>query len=244
MCMKKLLCIIIFVVTTSIFAQSKSYFDAPFGIGGGFQPGWIIPKVSTLNEKIKSFGAPELSTSGFLATGGAGFVYIGAIPNLRVGGMGLGGSTKNSALVNGYNEEVEYSSGFGGLTVEYTLPWLRKPAISVGAIIGGGQSSIIVSRHKGDFTWDGVWSDISTPGNSSESFSRTMKNSYFTIVPTLNVDIPLYRFLSFRVGAGYSFALGSNWQLDNNINLNNVPNDTNGGGLFIVTGIFIGFFSY
>ncbi|MCK7523537.1 MAG: hypothetical protein MZV64_40745 [Ignavibacteriales bacterium] len=73
----------------------------------------------------------------FTPSGGAGFVYIGFVPNLRIGGMGFGGSTSESALLNGFEREAVYQISGGGLTVEYTLPFIKNMAVSVGTIIGG-----------------------------------------------------------------------------------------------------------
>ncbi|MGE5498904.1 MAG: hypothetical protein ACM3Q2_12565, partial [Syntrophothermus sp.] len=73
---------------------------------------------------------------------------------------------------------------------------------------------------------------------------RTISNKYFLLSPTLNVDIPFYRFFAFRLGAGYNLALGNNWQADNGLELTNVPGDLNSNSLFIQAGIFIGFFNY
>lgn len=64
------------------------------------------------------------------------------------------------------------------------------------------------------------------------------------IAPTINVDIPVHRLIALRVGAGYSLALSNKWELENEQEVLSVPNDVKSGGLFISTGIFIGFFSY
>ena len=53
----------------------------------------------TLNNQLTSFGSGQLSKSGFYTSGGAGFIYIGFMPNLRIGGMGFGGGTSESAFV-------------------------------------------------------------------------------------------------------------------------------------------------
>ena len=241
--MKKVL-MLVCIMAIELFPQGKTFFDSPFALGGGYQPGWIMPNVSALNDNVTGFGAPKISNNGFFASGGAGFIYIGVVPNLRVGGMGFGGSTKSGIWGKGFNNEVEYSSGFGGLTVEYTLPFLHKPAISIGAIIGWGNTEIVLSRHQGSLPWNTIWAEISDSLKTTANYSRTLKNSYFAIAPTLNIDIPVYRIVDLRVGVGYTFPLGSKWTMDNNINVDDVPESLNGGGLFITTGVFLGFFSF
>ena len=49
-------------------------------------------------------------------TGGEGFIYIGFVKNLRVGGMGFSGSISSSAKINNENLEAVYSIG-GGLSL-------------------------------------------------------------------------------------------------------------------------------
>jgi hypothetical protein len=63
-------------------SQTTKYFDAPFGGGIGFVGGWNIPNVDPINLQLKNIGIPELSTSGMLTTGGAGFIYIGFVKYL------------------------------------------------------------------------------------------------------------------------------------------------------------------
>ncbi|HPI38856.1 MAG TPA: hypothetical protein PK397_13025 [Ignavibacteriaceae bacterium] len=226
------------------YAQDEKYFDSPFGMGGGFTPGWFIPNFDAVNNNLASFGTSELSNSGFFATGGSGFVYIGFIPNLRVGGMGIGGSTTQTGVKDGYKREVVYSSGFGGLTVEYTLPFVRDFGISVGAIIGGGGTTIEIYRNKGTFNWNDIWNEAGNSLNNTGNISRKLHNYYFMFAPTLNIDIPVYRIFAFRVGAGYSLTFNKNWTVDNDNDLFNVPSDLSSNQFFIQTGIFVGFFSY
>jgi len=237
-----LLNIIFFSVVYTTFPQEKKYFDAPFGGGGGYTPTWYIPNVDPINEKVKAFGLPELTTSGFYASGGAGFIYIGFVPGLRIGGMGYSGSTSENMTQSGINNEVIYSIGGGGFTVEYTLPFIKNLGVSVGAIIGGGSLEIEIYQNRNSYNWDDIWprSGITV----LQDVSRTIKNNFWILSPTLNIDVPVYRFISFRIGGGYQISLINNWSLDNDRELNGIPSDLNGNSFFIQSGIFIGFFSY
>jgi hypothetical protein len=166
------------------------------------------------------------------------------VKNLRIGGMGFGGSISESGTIMLQNElfdfETEYSIGGGGLTIEYTLPIIKNIGVSVGALIGGGSISIQTFRNRGSFNWTNVWDEV-TP---AESFSRTFEDNYWIISPSINIDIPFYRFLAFRIGGGYQISLDDSWSIDNDKDLSGVPSDLNGKSFFINTGIFIGFFSY
>ena len=229
-------------LSISAYSQTTKYFDAPFGGGGGFVGGWYIPNVDPLNLKLKEIGIPELSTSGMFTTGGAGLIYIGFVKNLRVGGMGYGGSVSTSSTVNGISREAIYSISGGGLTVEYTLPFIKNIGVSVGAILGSGSMSVELYRNDGNFSWENIWSDIDD--GQSTNVSRKIENSYWIFTPTLNAEFPVYRFIALRLGIGYQLSFGGDWEADNGKLINDVPTDLKSDGFFIQAGIFAGFFSF
>lgn len=239
---KSLIILTLLFLTISINGQDKKYFDSPFGGGGGYTPGWYIPNLDPLNSKLQQFGVGDLSSSGFYTSGGAGFIYVGFIPGLRIGGMGFGGGTSEEAVVNNFNREAKYTIGGGAFTAEYTLPFIKNVAISVGALIGASSLEIDLYSNRDSFNWDGVFDEIST--NQSENISREIKNTFFFFSPTINVDIPLFRFTAFRIGGGYHLTFGGDWEIENGKTLGGVPSDLNANGFFIQSGIFIGFFSF
>lgn len=243
--MNKLLIPIVIVLLLSsmqLFAQDEGAWDAKFAAGGGYTPGWFMPDLTQINQKVEGFGVGKFSTSGFYAQGGTGFISIAIIKNIRIGGMGMGGSVKNSAIVNGFRREAVYSLGLGGFTIEYTMPFIKTVAVSAGVILGRGGNSVDLYENKGPESWDNAWTDVSS--QQSQTKHRTLSNSYFLLAPTLNVDIPFYRFFAFRLGCGYNLALGNNWQVDNAQELTGVPGGMNSNSFFIQAGVFIGFFNY
>lgn len=241
--MKKIF-LVVFLMSTIIYSQEKNYFDSPFGAGGGFSPAWVIPNFDELNTQLNSFGTEKFSTSGMFGTGGTGFIYLSFIPNIRLGGMGLGASSTVKGIKDGFEREVEYSISFGGFTLEYTLPFIRGFGVSIGAIFGGGSTEININRNKNSFSWNGLWNELNDPNQKSEDISRKLSSNYFVLAPTLNFDFPFYRFLSFRIGAGYRIAFSNNWNVENEKDIFNVPTSLNSNSLFIQSGLFIGFFSF
>jgi hypothetical protein len=222
--------------------QTQQFFDSPFGGGGGFIPGWSFVNVNSLNKKLDQIYMPQVSKNGILTTGGGGFIYIGFVPGLRIGGMGYGGSSDSKSTVNDasghylYDAETVLSVGGGGLTIEYTLPFIKSVGVSPGLIIGGGNIMFELYKSGVNNTWDGLEFPLGV--------HNTLKNNYWVIAPTLNVEIPFYRFFCFRVGAGYNFTLGEKWTLNNDQSFSGVPADFNGRNFFVQTGLFIGFFSF
>ncbi len=212
-----------------------------FAIAGGVTPMWVMPNFDPVNEMLKQQGLEELPNGGMFAIGGGGFAYIKIVDNLRIGGIGYSGSLTRSSNANGFETEVEYGLGGGALTIEYSFPFIRKIAASVGVMLGSGSLSIDLYKNNGEFDWDGVWSELNS---NSPNISRKIKNSYFTLSPTLNVDVPFNRFMAFRIGAGYNFTFADDWKIDNDKELRNVPSDLSGDSFFIQTGIFIGMFLF
>ena len=230
------------VLNIQISAQTTKYFDAPFGGGGGFVVGWNIPNVDPINSKLMEIGIPEFSTSGLFTTGGAGYIYIGFVKNLRIGGMGFGGSVSTSTTQGNDNLEAIYSIGGGGLTVEYTLPFVKNIGVSVGAILGGGSMSLELYRNNGNFSWESLWSELQT--GQPTNVSSEIKNSFWTLSPTINVDIPVYRFIALRFGVGYQLTFAGDWEAENGQSISGIPSDLSADGFFIQAGIFAGFFSF
>ncbi len=234
---------LITLITFITVAQEKTYFDSPFGAGGGYMPGWMFVNMDELNTQLAGFGSGELSKSGFYAGGGVGYAYIPFIPFVRVGGLGFGGVTKSSGVVGTEKREVEYSNAFGGFTMEYTFPFVRSFGISAGVILGGGSSKIEFSKTSGTYDWNNLWTEINS-GAGTNRYSRRVASDYFLLAPTLNIDIPVYRLFSIRVGGGYSLALGGEWKADGDVEVYNVPDKLKGGGAFVNAGLLFGFFAY
>lgn len=234
----------IILFTGVVHSQDKRYFDTPFGGGIGYMPGWYFPDLVPLNEELKSIGIPSLSETGFYSSGGGGFIYLGFVDYLRIGGLGFGGSTSeiSSRDANGLTKEARYNLSGGGLTIEYSLPFIRNIAVSLGVLIGGGSIKIDVYNNNSNFSWQNVWEE--TLNASTENINRSLTNSFFIFAPTLNVDIPLYRFVSFRIGGGYQITFDDEWEVDNGKEITGVPSNLNGNSFFLQSGIFIGFFSY
>ncbi len=240
------------IAAQNIMPQDSPYYDAPFGGGGGYLGGWVTPKLDGINLKLNYLGFSSLSTHGFYTSGGEGFIYLGIIKNFRIGGIGFGGSfsaSSSQTLTYAWNnspsilyKEAIYSLSGGGLTIEYTLPYVKNFGISIGTIIGRGNLSIQLNSNSGSISWSDYWKSFNNL--SVNSYSTQLKNNYWFFSPTLNIDVPLYYLVSFRIGVGYQFTFGSNWTYDNNQEILNPPSDINGNNLFLQVGVFVGLFSY
>ncbi len=228
---------LIFVNITRAQESESVGVISKFGAAGGFSPVWIMPNFDPINEQIKKIGLPEFNNSGMMTYGGSGYIYVMFWNNFRIGGMGFGGKKSVSKVVNGFNNQVDYSIGAGGLTMEYTLPFIHKIAVSVGCILGGGSVEIDFYKNKTDYNWEDVW-------QSGENQHKKITNSFYTITPTLNIDIPLNRFIAARFGGGYLVEIDGDWKADNDRNISNIPNKLSANSFFIEAGVFVGFFAF
>jgi len=243
--MKTKLILILALLSHFVVAQQEEMgWDAKFAIGIGYTPGWFIPDYNVINEQVNLFGIDKFSSAGFFATGYSGYVSITVIKNLRIGGMHLNGSSSNSGTKDGFNKEAIYSASLSGLTIEYSFPFVKEVALSVGTVIGAGNTTLELYQNKGDFTWDGVWNELNNPNDNTTNISRKLSNDFFTVAPTLNVDIPFYRFFAFRIGGGYMFAFDKNWDVDNGVKLNKIPSGLSSSALFFQVGVYVGYFNY
>lgn len=237
--MKKIFTIILlFLLGAVSFAQSQKFFDAPFGGGGGFTPSFYFTNFDAINAKLSENNFPEFSDKGIFTTGGGGYIYIGFIKYLRIGGMGFGGMVSHSFSNSFADYQVDYSIGGGGVTVEYTLPFIKDFGVSLGAAIGGSSLTIEIFQNNQSFSWDNIFSSAS--GNNLLRISKTS----WMLSPTLNIDYPIYRFIAVRLGAGYHFTFGGDWKANNNQAIVNVPDNLNSKSFFVQLGIFGGFFSF
>ncbi len=247
--MKKIISLILLFISFNFIQAQEEGEDvgwvARFGIAGGITPTWIIPNLDPVNTEIKKAGLEELSNSGMVLWGGGGYAYIMFVDNLRIGGIGLSGTSSTSGKVGSLNREVKYNFGFGGLTVEYTLPFVKYVGVSVGAIIGAGSQSVEVYQNSGSQSWRDIWDKVTSGGIvMTNNVSDEIKNTFYLFTPTLNVDIPINRFVALRVGGGYTLTFGNDWSANNDNSTSGVPDDLDANNFFIQTGIYFGFFAY
>lgn len=255
--MNKILAVIIILICSaaSVLSQeSSTFYDAPLGGGIGYTAGWVIPNVDEINVQLKNINFPNLPKGGFYNSGVSGFIYLGILPNFRIGGYGFGGSRSVSGeypelflpvdiMPNGSERrETIYTLNGAGISFEYTLPFVKDIAISIGTSIGRGSLKLELSKNYGSLQWGSFWQNAQF--NFPIASTSTLTNSYWMFSPTINVEIPAYHMLCFRIGAGYHLTFGSNWTYDNNQDVQNAPASINGNSFFVQTGIFIGLFSF
>ena len=241
--MKKIL-IIILALNINYLAQSENQVGwiAKFGGAIGFSPTILFPNYDDVNVKLSSLGLDKL-TGPIYAPGASGYIYVMIIDNMRLGGFAFGGSQSTVNKKNNLESEVMYSLNGGGFTIEYTMPFVKKIALSAGLMFGGGSLDIQIHQNNNSFNWNDVWSSVDNY-QAVENKSYNLNNSFYLVSPTINVDVPINRFIALRGGLGYQFTFGDSWEIANGKELKNVPSSLNGNAFFIQTGIYIGLFAF
>ncbi|MBM4170592.1 MAG: hypothetical protein FJ214_01825 [Ignavibacteria bacterium] len=246
--MKKLVfSLILLFCSISAFAQDSEDVGwvARFGIAGGFNPAYVFPNLDAVNSEAMKMGLSKLSDNGLITWGGAGFAYVMLVENLRIGGIGLSGRTSSIGNVNGLNREIGYNFGLGGATIEYTLPFIQGIAFSIGGIVGVGSQSIEIFQNRFDYKWESLFGKITSGGLMlHEDVNYKIKNTFFTIAPTLNIDLAISRFAALRLGGGYIINFNDSWKINNDRSISGIPASLTENNFFIQTGIFIGFIAF
>lgn len=218
--------------------------SAKMGGAGGFTPFYLFMDVNPINEILRKSNAAEFDNGRMLLLGGQGYAYIYVVKNLRIGGMGAGGSMKSRSLQGSTRREVQMDVGFGGLTVDYVIPVVPRLDVAVGILLGSGGVDLSINRDNGTGkVWDDLWSEF---GDSlaAQEYTRKMSGSFFIYQPSVNVEFALLRWVGIRAGVSYLGMAGGSWQLDSKYDIYGVPSTVSGRGLMINAGVFMGTFLY
>ncbi len=225
--------------------QSRTHY-APQKVGGagGFMPGWGLFKFTEINKTLRSAGMPTLQSNSMYLLGGIGYGYIMVLPNVRMGGMGIGG-TVTTQMIDARNvkKEVEYSVSYGGFLVDYVVRLADRLDCSAGLTIGGGSVNVTMTSDNGSFKqWNTLWNQFGN-GDSTVNFTRHLEGSFFTLQPNVNIEYALLHWFQIRVGVGYPLMLSPSWKLDNGDAILNVPSGMKADGPVVTAGIMFGFFN-
>lgn len=249
--MKRLLLMIISIscIVSTAFPQEegpippKRTRSVKVGAFGGFTPGWLFLDVKPINEFLEPAKGAGLKDDGVLLAGGAGAAYIMIVPNLRVGGMGMGGSIKSTSLdAFGVRRDAELSVSFGGVTFEYVIPVVERLDLSVGTMIGGGGIDLILRQDQGGAsTWVQQWNFFGSTGSVTNT-TRKLGGSFLVWIPSVSLEYAALGWVGVRIGASYVGMSAPTWTIDDNYELLGAPSKVSGKGFMLNAGLFIGTF--
>ena len=215
-------------------------------IGGaaGFLQDWMFFDFGPINELMRSENLGEFDKKSLYAIGGQGYAYILVIPNLRVGGMGLTGSTAVKTKSGNVVREVDLHAGYGGVTIDYVYNLLPRLDITGGMLFGGGGLDFKINRSAGTTqSWLPTWDDFSS-GKAADEYSAKLSGTFFVYRPSLNVEYAILRWVGLRIGVSYVGMSNPSWTRDDDFDLYGVPDNITAQGWSVNTGIFVGTFIF
>ncbi len=207
------------------------------GGGGGVIPTWHFLNTADLNIALAGKGLPQLGEDGLFLFGGQGYGYIMIIPNLRIGGLGYGGSMESRRDAGGQYQSTRLDVSAGGVTVEYVIPFGRFH-VALGGMLGGGSYTLTLAQ--GDNigkTWGGLFP--SSPSSAVDS-RHELVNDFFTWQPTLTLEYEVHPFIVAGLTGGYLGGSGD-WVLDDNFDMTGMP-ELNFESPFLRFGLTFGLF--
>lgn len=234
--------ILLFLVSLTNISYSQMPFIGP-AIFGGPSAGWFFNDVSDLNEDLRNSGFPELSKSGYLTLGGAGYIDLPMGKNfLRLGGTGLGFTTSEEKKINDtLTKAVTYGLGMGGVVVEYVINLGRLDLIcgatfSVGALVldlyqygpNAGNYGTIFGEFKNN--------------SSTDNITRNFRSVFFGVHPQIGTGVLVKEYLYLRLSGGYQFSVHGKWTVDNFQEVKNFPTGIKANGFTINFSINLGLF--
>jgi len=220
--MKKILIVIISVISINAFAQLPG---GAFSIGGGPTVGYQDIKFDDLNVELVKAGIPALS-NGVVYFGGGGFIDI-PFKNfkwLRIGGYGRGFSTSSSATItnNGvYKKSALVEYGEGGVSLDYMLRF-SDIDVSIGSSFGTGEYKIHLYQSSATApTWTNIWQTYN--GTTTMDYSRSLKTRVYTAQPTIGIGAKVMSFVYAKLNAGYLVSSHGDWKAEDNVTVTGMP---------------------
>jgi hypothetical protein len=224
----------------------KRSVQSKIGGAGGFTQNLLFMDLNPINEYLRKSRSAEFDKTPMLLLGGQGYGYIMIVRNLRIGGMGAGGSLTSKSIdtLTNTRRNVELSVGFGGVTIEYTIPIVPRLDATIGVLLGSGSTNIRLTRNSNpNKIWDDVWDNFGTD-KKIEDYTQNLSGSFFIFQPQLNLEYAVWRWFAIRVGVGYNGMAFGSWTLDDDYELIGVPDKINGRGFMLNGGIYLGTFLY
>ena len=198
--------------------------DFHFEIGGGPLVFWPDRSAGRLQPYMSLGGFPELRKESY-CWGGQGYLQFNRI---RLGYTGWGQTLQARASISDTQMYFDYKYSLGGVTLEYVLLKGRRADISLGALLGGADAEINLTRSaNSDLTWDqAVLLD------SERELS--LKSNGFVGMPMIRGKVKLFGIVWLQAQAGYVYSRMGEWKTYTEKEIFNAPKADHSGWIFAV----------
>lgn len=210
-----------------------------FAVSGGFISTWLFTNLTDLNTLTNSVVGSTYN-SPVVLFGGEAFAAIGIIPNVRVGIMSIGGTSKlQSATSSGApTRQTEYSINMLGASIDYAWTPLKGFSIIPGIRGGAGSINYEISQNSATTQTYPLF-----PISSTANSMRRMRSEMAFVMPNLNVEYAFTLISMVRLNVGYNLSFLQEWRADNVSPITGVPASINASGLTAQVGLFVGLFN-
>ncbi len=211
------------------------------GGGAGAVPTFLFLRLNDLNASLAQGQLPALNGSGIFLMGGGGYFYTGFIRNLRIGGVGAGGSITNASdvVMNGVTKTTKLSMSYWGVSLEYVIPF-GDFHVAAGGVLGGGSMTLTLTSNVTSVDWNEL---VKMFGD--RTFTNLMRHQlsrgYFAYQPTISLEYVPHPLISVRLTGGYYGMNNGGWTLNDDTPVTGAP-ALKIAGSFLQLGIFVGAF--
>jgi len=227
--------------TDDLAAETPTY----SWIGGGLILGLHLASLSDLNSGIaQPFIKQNLKEQSFFI-GGQGFIPLPWVKNLRIGGIGMSGSSSVCCVPDTINGQpvarsLTYHIGYGALTLDYSFVNTSRFHILAGTEIGFGDIEIIAQQALNRNSFD-INSEFSA---STFNITHDYHAGMILLKPQVEFEYAPLKWLMVRLAGGYQLTFMRTWTADDQVSLGNLGalTNINGNGPFFHFGLFVGFF--
>ncbi len=216
-------------------------------IGAGFVAGALMTNLNDFNTNVSMPFIHQNLSQTIAVFGGQIFFPLPWVKNLRVGGVGFSGRSQICCVPDTTSagqptmRTLRYSVGYGGLTLDYSLPiYIKHCHVLAGLELGIGSQTIWAKQAAARSSFD-ISSEFDAP---STNITHSYSSSLFVYKPQVTFEWAPMNYLMLRVSAGYQGTSVGTWYADEDVPLGSTSglSSTKGGGFIANAGIYLGIF--
>ncbi|MEI8134437.1 MAG: hypothetical protein WCH46_05070 [bacterium] len=222
-------------------------------IGGGLIIGLHLPSLTDFNKLIAQPFIHQDLKSQSLFIGGQGFLPFPFLKNLRIGGVGMSGSSSVCCVPDTITtgpfagqvtmRSLTYKVGYGGLSFDYSILNKERFHLLVGSEFGLGSVEITAQQAVDRNTFN-IASEFDYQSFGALNLTHTYHANMFLIKPQVEFEYAPLKWMMLRLAAGYQITAMASWKVDDGVLIKDsgALANVNGNGAFFHLGIFVGFF--
>lgn len=173
---------------------------------GGFYYNMQTFETEDIDALAAEMGLDDFNSRIF-GWGGYGMGHVG--DGWRIGGGGHGAYAISDGVYTAsdgdkYNRTLEMDLGMGGFMFEYS-PWMIGPVnFGVGAMLGGGGVSIVMSQDTGTYTWSDLINQYAGDPVDGENIRTEVHSGFLVAEPYVTMRVHLLDWMALMASGGWT----------------------------------------